>query len=782
MHKRFDGWLMVVIGLAVLAALPLAANPGLPNGSDVLYHTYRVGEMARSWEHGMPFPRWAEGLYYGYGSPLWHFYASLTYYITTVFVRYLNMSALDALRCLLVLMFMGMGSGMYMFVRHQASRAAGLLASAAYLYAPYILFTEPYARGTYPEMLAFTLFPWVMWRFGGLLRVPSGVNVALASVSLYLLAVSHNLMAITLTALLIGWLIWHLGARLLAAPSQWRATARPFVFAAACVLLGLGLSGYFWVPAILEADTVNLQNLTGVALLDYHNFFVSLGALLRPMPLNDLGAINGLRNVTVLGVPQWVGALSGLAAVALFIWRALRQGQRDDGLLRQGIFFALAALVFIFFITPASSFIWDAVRGIQFLQFPWRLLGPAAFCLAFLVGMNALWLEALPSRLGGALAGGMVVVLLLAGAPGLTVPEWRNRTVDTSIAAYHQSEVAGLQRGTTFTDEYRPRTVYTLPAEVPSLLADYADGAPVNKANVPDGVTATPTFYSPVWLEWQVVAPVDFQMEVYTFFWDGWRAVVNEQSVPITPSAEHGLITLPVPAGTHIVRVYLATTPARLAGNLLSMLSLAILLAIVAIRIHNQARFPWASVALQRQPSLAAAAGVIAVGVAFVLANPRDVLYRATPLGSAPASVPVDYTLSNGVRVLGYDISGTRFRPGDVVNVVVYWFPLEQAAVNYSSFVHIGAVGQPPLAQQDKLHPAGRAMREWWKPEGYLYDEYSVVLPPDMPPGEYTIIVGMYTCEMRPPGACGNGDRPTVTRADGTVLGDVLPLVTIRVE
>ena len=39
---------------------PLLLNPGLPNGPDVLYHTYRTAEMARSWQHGVFLPRWAD--------------------------------------------------------------------------------------------------------------------------------------------------------------------------------------------------------------------------------------------------------------------------------------------------------------------------------------------------------------------------------------------------------------------------------------------------------------------------------------------------------------------------------------------------------------------------------------------------------------------------------------------------------------------------------------------------------------------------------------------------
>ena len=111
--SRLDKGLLAVLLLTCFATIPLLSNVGLPNGSDVLYHTYRVGEMQRSWEHGVFFPSWAEGLYFGYGSPLFHFYASLTYYLTSIITIVFGASALDALRIVLMLSFFGCGCGMW---------------------------------------------------------------------------------------------------------------------------------------------------------------------------------------------------------------------------------------------------------------------------------------------------------------------------------------------------------------------------------------------------------------------------------------------------------------------------------------------------------------------------------------------------------------------------------------------------------------------------------------------------------------------------------------------
>ncbi|PJF38310.1 MAG: hypothetical protein CUN55_17665, partial [Phototrophicales bacterium] len=181
-----------------------------------------------------------------------------------------------------------------------------------------LIFTEPYARGTYPELLSFALFPFILWRIDALRDKPTPLNFILVVLLEALLINTHNLMALTLTGLILIWVMWEgviqqLNRR--ASHLNWRAT----VFALLAVVLGIGLSAYFWLPVLLESDTVNLQNLTGVALLDFRNFFVPLGDMMELTPRHDAGAINGLHEILILGVAQWSLALLG-SLVSLWLY------------------------------------------------------------------------------------------------------------------------------------------------------------------------------------------------------------------------------------------------------------------------------------------------------------------------------------------------------------------------------------------------------------------------------------------------------------------------------
>src|SRR4051794_34785377 len=171
LFKRFsrhiDPAMLLTLVVCAFTLWPLLYRPGLPNGDDVLYHVYRAAEMDRAWSHGIIIPQWAESFYTGYGAPVFHYYASLTYYVTSVFTRVFAFDAVNSLRLLIALCMFSAGAGMYAFARRYGGKTGGVIAALCYVYSPYILFTEPYSRGAYPELLAFALFPALMWSFQG---------------------------------------------------------------------------------------------------------------------------------------------------------------------------------------------------------------------------------------------------------------------------------------------------------------------------------------------------------------------------------------------------------------------------------------------------------------------------------------------------------------------------------------------------------------------------------------------------------------------------------------
>ena len=86
-YRRFDLGLAAALAVALVAAWPFLARPSLPQFTDAEMHVYRAGEILFSLRQGVLWPRWAPDFYYGYGYPIFNYYASLTYY--AVWIMYL---------------------------------------------------------------------------------------------------------------------------------------------------------------------------------------------------------------------------------------------------------------------------------------------------------------------------------------------------------------------------------------------------------------------------------------------------------------------------------------------------------------------------------------------------------------------------------------------------------------------------------------------------------------------------------------------------------------------
>jgi uncharacterized membrane protein len=165
LFARLDFGLLLTVAMCLFAVLPHLAHPGLFVGHDTLNHAFRVGEVARQWSQGIILPRWAETFYFGYGSPVFQYYAPLTYTISAAFVQLFGLDAAGALRLLVIFCLPTAGVGMYLFMRQHLNKLGGILAALVYVYSPYIVFTEPNTQRKKPELLCFGLFPLLFrWR------------------------------------------------------------------------------------------------------------------------------------------------------------------------------------------------------------------------------------------------------------------------------------------------------------------------------------------------------------------------------------------------------------------------------------------------------------------------------------------------------------------------------------------------------------------------------------------------------------------------------------------
>jgi len=115
------------------------------------------------------------------------------------------------------------------------------------------------------------------------------------------------------------------------------------------------------------------------------------------------------------------------------------------------------------------------------------------------------------------------------------------------------------------------------------------------------------------------------------------------------------------------------------------------------------------------------------------------------------------------VTLIGFD-APDQSRSGEAVPLELYWRAAGTLDQDYAVFVHVLDSSGKLVAQADSEPRGGSYPTSAWMPNDVIPDEHVLKLPADLPPGEYSIRVGLYLAP--------NGPRlPLKPSGDSFVLG-----------
>lgn len=144
------------------------------------------------------------------------------------------------------------------------------------------------------------------------------------------------------------------------------------------------------------------------------------------------------------------------------------------------------------------------------------------------------------------------------------------------------------------------------------------------------------------------------------------------------------------------------------------------------------------------------------------------------------ATRPLNLRLGEAIRLAGYDLPRTAFRPGETVTLTLYWEALAPVEARYKVFTHLVGTtwnaegGNFLWGQRDNEPLADRLPTTQWAPGALIADPYRIALHPAAPPGVYTVAIGMYGLV--------DGARLPMFDADGQALGNAVNLGEITVR
>ncbi len=520
----------LIICLLLIFSFPAVKSLFIPGGftsHDLIHHVIRQISMDKLLAEGQFPPRWSGELNNGYGYPVFLFNYPLPAMAGEVF-HLLGLGYVDSVKAVLLFSMLISIVGMYLFLRSLlGSSLAAFLGAIFYLYAP-IRFLNVYVAASVGSALALGILPFVFW---SLVEIKNGKKWAtwVGALSLAGLILAHNVTALIAAPLILAfaWVIL-----------RFRSGQVRGMF-----VLGLGLSAWFWLPAIVEKQYIIFDQIYAGFFKDQ---FVSFWQLLRspwgyglshpqnPEP-GDMSYQLGLIHIGVM-----------LVYSSWFIFHGRKSKDRSLGL-----FILPSFIISIFLMLKISETLWDNLPFLSLVQFPLRFSSVAVFVSAIAA---ALLIKHLSFKK-------IVFVLLIILVIYANRNHWKiNEVFDPGESYYLQQKPT-----TTSFNEHLPKWGRAI-SEVASSKYQALGGE--GKIQIIEDKSHR--------VAAEIVAGTPITLRLNQFYFPGWEVKVDGQKQDfnyLSDGQSYGLIVFDMTSGKHTVLAEFKNTPIRNLADFISMIS-----------------------------------------------------------------------------------------------------------------------------------------------------------------------------------------------------------------
>lgn len=522
----------------------------------------RLFEMKRCLNDGQIPCRWSPDMGAGYGQPMFNYYSATPYYTGALF-KSIGFSYLSSVKVVMFISIFLAGAAMFLFLSEFLTLTPAFVGGVAYLLVPYRAL-EVFVRGALAENFALALLPLVLFGIIRLIKNQNKANFVSLAIFSGLFLASHNITSLISLPLII---IFSL-ALIIQSKNKFKSLALLF----ASALLALGLASFFLLPVVRERGLIN-TSLLNSGYFDFRAHFATLNQLFVNQkwgygasefgPNDNLSfAVGIMQTLVLIAVP-----------VVLFIKR--KSLQTVPKLLL--IIFWIVGVGSIFLTTIRSIFIWNFLSPMSFIQFPWRFLGIAALCTSAIAGI-------LLSSFGQKAQKVLSAIFIIA----LVALNFRyfkfEKTITTATDDTYLSGQGFISQEKSAFYDYRPLSVNgTLDGVAPAnpvVLSGLAEVKNFQKRS---------SYFSADVEVGNGKATVRFPISNFP----NWKVYLNSAiaATPFETGKDYGEITLTFDKGITLVQGYFENTPIRTISNIISFISLLIVLVIATTsndRKNNQ--------------------------------------------------------------------------------------------------------------------------------------------------------------------------------------------------
>jgi len=508
--KSSDFWAILLIILISLPAIRYLLLPGVFGAHDTQHHMIRFMEFDQALRQGI-FPlRWAGDLVYNYGSPLFIFFYQFPYYLSEIF-HLIGVSFGNSLLAILVLSILLSSIFFYLWAKKHFGKIAAFAGAIIYTYTPYH-FSLIYVRFAYGEAISLVFIPLILIAIDKLEENKEKTFAVLfLSASLAMLFLTHNISTVIFLPIIF-----------LYALSK-KKVFLPFLVSMVWAVL---ISVYFTLPAFWETSTVHL----GIVSRDYQGQFPTIFQLIRSK-WDYWYSPNGMS--FQIGYVNWFVGIVSLLILLFSLFKKIKINKIF-------LVFLVAFWFAIFMMNRISVPIYENLKFLQSIQFPWRYLSlvivSSSVLAAFIISRSR------PRML---LAFLLILFALLSNRNYLRPMDVFSRYDDSKYASDLK-----VRFGTVDTyGEALPKEVKKIPSNFPKTKVVVANGEITNLKT---------TLLSD---EFTTNSKTKMQIIVNRFYYKGWKVSVDGRQDVIEPTKDgQNLIKFNVSGGIHKVKVYFEET------------------------------------------------------------------------------------------------------------------------------------------------------------------------------------------------------------------------------
>lgn len=122
----------------------------------------------------------------------------------------------------------------------------------------------------------------------------------------------------------------------------------------------------------------------------------------------------------------------------------------------------------------------------------------------------------------------------------------------------------------------------------------------------------------------------------------------------------------------------------------------------------------------------------------------RFVVYAVPAEPATEMEVPVALNFGDHISLQGYTLANTELAPSDILQLTLFWQTNRKLEQRYKVFLHLLDENGELVAQRDSEPGSALKPTTIWQPAETITDNHGLLLPADLSPGKYTLVLGLY--------------------------------------